>query len=319
MTVISRFGLVASLGAALLALSARPAVASVPRVGISDQRPSNLRDPRLVETGFAGARVVGAWDVALHDDGRRAALDRWMDAAADAGQPVLFTPTDDGSHRVPTPRRYRGAMAALLDRYPHVDSVSTWNEANHPSQPTYHRQRLVAAYARTLRGLCAHDRCQTVAVELLDSGNLRSWTRAYRRYDPRPGVCGLHNYREANGRPGTRGQTAAFARWCGGAVWITETGGLRRVRRKHPKAGQSENRRYTLALQAKAVRRALRIGAQVRAIERIYLYHWRADSRSAWDSALIGVTGAPRPALGVVRSTLRRWLAVSPRVERREP
>ena len=65
----------------------------------------------------------------------------------------------------------------------------------HPVSP-----ERVAAYFNVIRKRCP--RCQVVAADVLDDPNMVSWVRRFQRLAPGPHLWGLHNYRDANPRPG---------------------------------------------------------------------------------------------------------------------
>jgi hypothetical protein len=56
------------------------------------------------------------------------------------------------------------------------------------------------------------------------------------------------------------------------------------------------------------VRWVFRLAALSSRVKRIYFYHWTPPTTpgATWDSALLGPTGAPRPAYSVVRNWLLR-------------
>ncbi len=63
-----------------------------------------------------------------------------MTAAKAAGQQVLisFEHTRDSAAYcyLPTRPQYRAAVRAFRDTFPYVSLYTSWNEPNHPSQPT---------------------------------------------------------------------------------------------------------------------------------------------------------------------------------------
>lgn len=139
--------LVAAVVGALVA----PASAGALTVGIGDQQPSAFVDGRLRALGLRVARLTVPWDAAATEP---AAVQSWLDAVAAAG----MTPHVAFEHRrsdrcpaspcvVPSRSEYRAAVAAFHARFPQVTTFTTWNEANHQSQPVASRPEAVAASA----------------------------------------------------------------------------------------------------------------------------------------------------------------------------
>jgi hypothetical protein len=186
-------------------------------------------------------------------------------------------------------------------RYPWVTDYVTWNEANHCSQPTCRRPDRVAEYYVALKNACR--RCRIVAADLLDDSKIGQWASDFLDVAGRSRalIWGLHNYIDAN-RFRTRG-TRALLKATTGEVWFTETGGI--VKRKQDAAVPL---RASPEHAAKAVRWVFRLATLSSRVKRIYFYHWTPPTTpgATWDSALLGPTGAPRPAYSVVRNWLVR-------------
>jgi hypothetical protein len=92
---------------------------------------------------------------------------------------------------LPTPAEYRLAVAAFLRRWSFVKTISPWNEANDPSQPTAHRPDMAAVYYRIAKDVCP--RCTVLGAEVVDLSNLADWVTRFKAAlgsDPR--LWGLH-------------------------------------------------------------------------------------------------------------------------------
>jgi hypothetical protein len=112
----------------------------------------------------------------------------------------------------------------------------------------------------------------------------------------------VHNYKDAN--DGTT-RTLELLRAVRGKVWLTETGGILRLK---PHVGsEGDGRRHTKSEQARAVRRIYNLAQRQRRISRIYFYEWRANPRNRWDSAFMNADGTPRPAYHALKRGLRRF------------
>jgi Glycosyl hydrolase catalytic core len=288
----------------LLLLLVAPATAAArqPAVGIGDQNPEMFADPAFRALGVKHSRLALAWDW-YRDPYAVAATDRWIAAARDAGVRPLIAFNRNwrrgGEKRLPSLRRYRKSFRTFRARHPHVRDFSAWNEANHPTQPTYRRPRAAARYYNAMRGICR--RCNIVAADVLDSSNMVPWIKKFKRHARRPRLWGLHNYKDVN--DGGARRTRALLRAVRGNVWLTETGGILRLK-PHP-GSKGNGRRHTRRHQATAVRRTYRLARAHRRITRVYFYHWRADPKNRWDSAFLDRHGSPRPAYRALRRTLR--------------
>jgi hypothetical protein len=173
-----------------------------------------------------------------------------------------------------------------------VTSYGVWNEASHPSQPTYRNPRRAAQFAIALRHAVPAAK-HIVVLDARDGPHMSSYTRAFRHYyrlRSRKDVWGLHNYDDAN-LTHTPRYTRAYLRLVPGKVWITETGGIVR----------SQHHRYGVRSAAKATAAALRIAKSSRRVQRAYFYHWIRNPRNFWDSAFIGANGTPRPAYRIFK------------------
>ena len=297
-----------ALLALLFALAlASPAAAAPPLIGIGEQKPGMFTDPRWQRLGLQEARYVTPWDT-LHDPRQLEKLDAWMEAARASGtRPLIGLERSLRSAKLrkslPTDKRFAREFRRLRARYPDVRDWITWNEANHPLQPTANRPRRVARYfgimVRNCRG------CRIVGADVLDIKNMTSWVQRFARYaTERPRIWGLHNYGDTNQLRSTG--TEALLRITGsGQVWFTEAGGLV-VRREYAGATVKRVYRYSQRHAARATRHVFELACLSPRIRRVYFYHWQAPPTvTNWDSAFLGPHGGVRPAY----QTLRRQLA----------
>ena len=180
--------------ALLAAANAAPALAL--GVGISDQQAGSLADSRLSGLGLRYARLIVPWDAATSEP---ATVQAWLAAAAaDGMQPhIAFEhlphQTCPGrSCYAPTPGQYGAAVRQFIARFPQVRTYTTWNEANHESQPTASSPQVVAAYYDQLRAACAT--CTVVAADVIDSGSFVQYLQRFRQTAAgNPQLFGLHN------------------------------------------------------------------------------------------------------------------------------
>jgi hypothetical protein len=300
--------LLLTLLAALAALAlASPAAAAPPLIGIGEQKPGMFEDPRWLHLGLYEARYITPWDV-LHDERQLDRLDAWMEAARSTGTRVLLGLDRSLRSRklrrsLPSFRQFAREFRRLRARYPFVRDWITWNEANHPLQPTANRPRRVAGYHAIMVRNCPG--CRIVGADVLDIKNMSSWIRRFSRYTTeRPRIWGLHNYGDTNQLKST-GTETLLRITRKGQVWFTEAGGLV-VRREYAGATVKREFRYSQRHAARSTRHVFRLACLSPRIRRVYLYHWQAPPTvTNWDSAFLGPRGGVRPAF----RTLRRQLA----------
>jgi hypothetical protein len=294
------------IAAALVALLAAPSVASaatryVP-VGISDQNAETFTNPFFTALNMRYARYVTPWDAVLKPDSHPAkALDEWLTAAQEAGVSALVSfdhsEGDDCPRRPcakPSARAYRAAFRAFREKYPHVLTISPWNEANHMAQPTYKRPDLAATYYHVVKRECPQ--CQVVAADVLDISNMERWLQAFAKKAPDARLYGMHNYGDTN-RFRTSGIETVL-RTVKGSIWLTETGAITSFVTTSGKVSFRHNDRRA----AKAMTYLFdKLVPSSRRIKRVYLYHWGADPKNRWDSALLDKVGKPRKVYDIVK------------------
>ena len=160
-----------------------------------------------------------------------------------------------GERRLPSLTLYKKSFRLFRARYPDVRDFSAWNEANHTLQPTAHKPRAAAQYFNAMRRGCRS--CRIVAADVLDSRDMLGWIKTFKRYAPKARIWGLHNYKDANDATDT---TKTLLKAVRGQVWLTETGGILRLK---PQPGsRGDGRRSTQAKQAAAVKRVYKIAAR---------------------------------------------------------
>ena len=280
----------------LVALSAVPAAQARYSTGISDQHPNTFGNPLFRLLGLRYARLVMPWD-AFHYSADRTMVETWLAAAHATGvRPLVsFSHSRVRPRKLPSVRQYRSVFRQFRARYPWIRDYSPWNEANHQSQPTFHKPKWAARYYNAVHSSCRH--CKIVALDVLDQPGMTDYVRGFRRYaHGSPRLWGLHNYRDTN-RFRTRG-TRAFLRAVRGKVWLTETGGIVRFANSLP---------YSEKRAARATKFMFRLANSNRRITRLYIYSWQGEPRGArFDSGLVGPDGHARPAYYVVLKKLRR-------------
>jgi hypothetical protein len=283
-------------------LLAAPAAAKAPTVGIGDQHPDMFYDPAFRSLGVKHSRYLVAWDW-YKSPSAVWATDQWMAAARQAGVRPLIAFTRNwrpsGQRKLPPLAQYRKSFRTFRARYPEVRDFSAWNEANHTAQPTARKPKAAARYFNAMRRDCRS--CTIVAADVLDTPDAIAWVKAFKRYAPKARIWGLHNYKDANDRTDT---TRRFLKAIRGQVWLTETGGILRLK-PHP-GSHGDGRTHTKAHQAGAVARVFNIARANRRVTRVYFYEWKKQPKNRWDSAFLDADGKLRPAYRALKRGLGR-------------
>jgi hypothetical protein len=289
-----------SLSLLLTLAFAVPASAKAPIIGIGDQNPSMFSSPAFQKLGVRHSRLALAWDW-YRDPHTVAVTDQWMAAAqANGVQPLVAFNRNwrsNGHRKLPSMSLYRKSLRLVRERYPFVTDFSAWNEANHPTQPTSTKPKMAARYYEAMRKDCRS--CTIVAADVLDSPDMVAWVKKFKRYAPSARIWGLHNYKDAND---ARGTTKLLLKAVRGRVWLTETGGILRLK---PADGSRGGRKSTKSQQARAVKRVYKIAKSNRRIARVYFYEWAKKKGNRWDSAFVEPNGKLRPAYHALKRGLR--------------
>ena len=286
-----------------LALLGPASAAHAATVGLADQQAAAYADPRAQALGLRYARLTVPWDAATSQP---QAVATWLAAVRAAGMAphVAFEhlATDRCPQRpctTPTAAQYGAAVRRFVARFPQVRTYTTWNEANHASQPVADDPEAVAAYYDELRAACAS--CTVVAGDVLDSGSYRRWLapeRFLRASATTPRLWGLHDYGDVTyGR--TTGVDTVLAT-VPGALWIEETGGLVALRNA---TGSRRLHRHR-GLGGERDRRAFAIAAANPRIGRMYVYQWRANATDRFDAGLVRPDGSARPSYAALARDL---------------
>jgi hypothetical protein len=276
------------------------ASAKAPIVGVGDQNAAMFGSSAFTKLGVRHSRLVLAWDW-YRDPHAVYQADVWMQQAQAAGvRPLVAFNRNwrsNGHRKLPSLTLYRKSFRLVRERYPWVTDYSAWNEANHSSQPTSKKPYMAARYYNAMRKDCRT--CTIVAADVLDSRDMVAWVKKFKRHAPSARIWGVHNYKDANDATGTTQQLLRVVR---GQVWLTETGGILRLK---PADGSRGGRKHTKSQQARAVRRVYQIAKSSRRITRVYFYEWAKKKGNRWDSAFIETNGKLRPSYHALRRGLR--------------
>jgi hypothetical protein len=276
-------------------------------VGIGDQDASMFTDPLFEQVGFTKARYFPSWDVAFKEQ-EAGWLTQWLAGAeATHTEPLISFFASLGSAcpnrpcKLPTVRQYTRAFKAFRQRWPQVNVISPWNEANHRSQPTFKNPKRAAQFYNVVRANCPG--CKIIAADVIDEVNMERWLKVFKKTATKPRIWGLHNYRDTNKRKGQLlGGTKRLLKAVKGDIWLTETGGIVKfvLPNGHTLFPEDENRANS------ATKRMFALAKRYRSrIKRLYIYHWKQSATdNRFDAGLLSRDGTPRPAYFTVRNAL---------------
>jgi hypothetical protein len=307
-----RFSL-ALLTAALVAV-ALPTAASARydvRVGVGDQNAALFDQTLFREAAIQRVRLFVPWNATRHRSQLREVQDYVRRARQDGISVFVHISTDDLRNyraHLPSVRAYKLYVGRLVRalRPLGVREWGVWNEANHPSQPTWDNPRRAADYYRQMRAICRG--CTIVALDVLDQRKVETYIASFYRALPRnlrraARTVGIHNYSDVNRHTtaGTATIMRAVKRYSRSAnFWLTETGGIvelgRTFRCGETRAARATN--YLFALLKK----------YRRSIDRAYVYNWfGTDCRTRMDTGLVNADGTRRPGYTALRKGLTRF------------
>lgn len=283
---------------------ARSAGSPRPLVGLGDEQREMFTNPLWQQLGTPIARFIAPYDAVL----RPVSLARaraWIEAAEAQHQQILiafyhseYTPT-----RLPSVHAYKNDVRRFVKLFPHVRDYQPWDEANRgnvrgrfasPSAQT------AARYYQALKRACST--CLVVGLDVLDQDNPRSTLRYISEFKHEirrlktvmPRTWGVHNYSDVNRMQAWR--TRMVDRALGGAIWLTETGGIVKFGGAFPNRGGSG-----LARAERVLKFALGLLAHERKIKHVYVYDWSGTSGvTLFDAGLTDRHGRARPAYGAL-------------------
>jgi hypothetical protein len=308
---------------ALLVLAVPATAQAKYSVGIGEQDAKVFDNAAWKSAKLKRIRIMVPWDWQKH--GYQVSQDAdWLNRAHAAKQDVLVAFTaprgcyTNGKYakrrkacKAPSTKAYRAQFRAFDKAYPWIKTYSAWNEINHVSQPTAKSPKKAAQYYNVLRGDCRKRKCKVMAADLLDTSNMLSYLRKFKRYAKgSPTLWGLHNYQDVNRF--TSADTLKLLRNVRGEVWLTETGGF---------AGFGRSFKYNLTRQNKATKwmfkladryQKKRSGAKAK-LTRLYVYSWFGLPRTTankkanpFDAGLVNANGTGRAAYRTFKSKAKK-------------
>jgi hypothetical protein len=292
----------ATAAAALLCLTAllltpapqAHALSSSQIFGIGDQDDADLfSDPLLLALKPRATRYIANLNTARTPGYARDRMDAWYAAASAADMKMLIALQNFRAARRPTDRQYQNAMRSFMERYPLVREYAAWNEANHITQPYYHRPEAAAHIAHVAKTTCP--RCTIVSVTLVlgfeaDVDYAERFRAALPRQDRKRLIWGVSAYGDSNRMSNSRMRRFTKALPTG-PIWITEGAAWAQFAKP--------TWPYNLRRQARTTAAVFNQALQFRhRVQRLYWYEWRGTGNyeERWDSGLLGPDGTPRPA-----------------------
>ena len=298
---------VLSAALAASALAAVPASSQAALYGFSEQQASMFSNPLYQDLKKVRvARYIAPYDLA--NDATAPGRDEgifqpWYDAAVKAGDRILvsFYVDRDNPRKLPSNSTYKRQMQAFKAKFPRIESVSPWNEANKkaPGRFANPTAKQAAAYYKIARSVFKGKKI--VGLDVLDEKNVKptiKYIAAFKKAlgsTPQPKIWGLHNYSDTN-RFGSK-RTAAVLKAVKGEVWLTETGGIVRFGNGFP---------YSESRATKALRFMFKLAKSNPRLKRLYIYQWHGDRPGAlFDAGVVDAAGlSPRPGYAVVKKQL---------------
>ncbi len=286
------------------ATAARPKAHASSRylVGLGDEHVEMFENPLWQQLHTKIARYIAPYDAVAHRDSLARAT-AWIEKAEEQKAQILvaFWRSDHSGTRLPSVAQYRHYVQKFLKRFPHVRQYQAWDEANRGTIPGYLTSPSAAAnasYYQALRRLCTT--CTVIGLDVLDQAKIGPTLQYIAEFKSAighlrtvmPSVWGLHDYSDVNRRESWR--TREISRALGGAIWLTETGGIVQFGGAYPNRHGSG-----LSRAAKVLTYTFNVAAAQPQIKRLYLYNWTGGvNASRFDAGL--TDSRFRPRLGYV-------------------
>jgi hypothetical protein len=273
-------------------------------VGVGDEQAEMFSNPLWQQLHTKIARYIAPYDAVAHRDSLARAT-AWIKAAEEAHLQILvaFYHSEHTPTLLPSVAQYRHDVQKFLKRFPHVRQYQAWDEANRGNIAHYLSSPSASAtaqYYQALKRLCTT--CTVIGLDVLDQANISS-TLQYisefkrevgRLHTVMPNVWGLHDYSDVNRLESWR--TREVSRAMGGAVWLTETGGIVQFGGAFPNHHGSG-----LARAARVLNYTFNVAASESQIKRLYIYNWTGGLNSArFDAGLTDSHFRPRPGYVIV-------------------
>jgi hypothetical protein len=272
--------------------------------GIGDEYAQMFSNPLWLQLHTKIARYIAPYDAVVHRDSLARAT-AWIRAAEENGAQILvaFYHSEHTPTVLPSVAQYRHDVQKFLRRFPKVREYQAWDEANRGniryvlSSPS---AGLTARYYQALKRLCTT--CTVIGLDVLDQSNVSStleYIAEFKRevghlHTVMPNIWGVHDYSDVNRLESWR--TREVGRALGGAVWLTETGGIVQFGGAFPNRNGSG-----LTRAARVINYTFSLASSYARVKRLYLYNWTGGVRSSrFDAGITDSRDRPRPGYLVV-------------------
>jgi hypothetical protein len=286
------------------ASSTRAHAASGYLTGLGDESAQMFTNTFWTRLHTRIVRYIAPYDAAVHRDSLNNAIG-FIHAAEAAHVQVLvsFYHSEHTPTVLPSVANYAYDVKKFVKLFPHVTQYQPWDEANRGNVPRHFSSPSARAAARYYQALIrACTRCTVVGVDVLDQQYIQPTLRYIAEFKSEigrlrtrmPTVWGLHNYVDVNHLESWR--TRQISRAFGGAVWLTETGGIVKF------ASVFTNRHGAgLTRASKVLHYMFAVAATQPRVKRLYVYNWTGGVSSArFDAGLMNAHGKPRPGYLIV-------------------
>jgi hypothetical protein len=273
-------------------------VASNYLTGLGDESAKMFTNTYWTRLKTRIVRYIAPYDAAVHRDSLNNATGFIRTAeAAHVQVLVAFYHSEHTPTRLPSVAQYQHDVKKFVKLFPRVTQYQPWDEANRGNVPRAFSSPSARADARYYQALIrACTRCTVIGLDVLDQQYIQPTLRYIAEFKSEigrlqtrmPTVWGLHNYVDVNHLESWR--TRQIARAFGGAVWLTETGGIVKL------ATAFTNRKGAgLTRASKVLRYMFNVAASEPRIKRLYVYNWTGGvSSSRFDAGLMNAHGQPR-------------------------
>ncbi len=307
---MSRIALLFSL-LLLLVLPATAAARYDVRVGVGDQNIEMFDQQLFQDAKIKRVRYFVPWDIVRHRSELKRA-EAFVERAQEDGIDVVVHISTNNLEikrgHLPSKKGYKRLIKKLVrDLRPlGVDEWGVWNEANHPSQPTWNHPKRAAQYYKMMRKVCRG--CTIVALDVLDQRGVEKYIDRFYRALPhwmrrQARIVGIHNYGDVNRKKssGTRSIMHQVRKHVHSPrYWLTETGGIvklgRTFRCSERRAAHRLNYLFRLLKKYR------------HQIDRAYVYNWfGADCETRMDTGIVDADGSKRPSYTALRRGLTHF------------
>ena len=303
--------LLAALAPTAIGRSANPRAHAAAHylTGIGDESTEMFSNQLWKQLHTKTVRYIAPYDAAVRPD----ELDRartWIWDAKAKHQQVLvaFYHSEHTPTKMPSVATYQHDVQKFVKDFPAVRQYQSWDEANRGNVPHYFSSPSAIQAAQYYQALLRSCRtCNVIGLDILDQYTIGGTLQYIAEFKKEigdlktlmPTIWGLHNYSDVNRLESwrTRDIIRAFG---GGAVWLTETGGIVQFGGAFPNRNGSGLKRS-----AKVLKYMFALASALPQVHRLYIYDWKGGVASTrFDAGLMSSRFQPREGYIVVCKAL---------------